>query len=84
VPPEIDVRSIRSKLRLSQEDFARIFGFTIDQIKAWEQGRNRPLGGVRAYLMIMTATQTQSSRFCRGPRDARWRENKRGDPKAAP
>ncbi len=53
VPPEIDVRSIRSKLHLSQEDFARIFGFTIDQIKAWEQGRNRPLGGVRAYLMII-------------------------------
>jgi putative transcriptional regulator len=53
VPPEIDVRSIRSKLHLSQEDFASAFGFTIDQIKAWEQGRTRPLGGVRAYLMII-------------------------------
>ena len=53
VPPEIDVRAIRGKLRLSQEDFARTFGFTIDQIKSWEQGRNRPLGGVRAYLMII-------------------------------
>lgn len=53
VPPEIDVRSIRSKLHLSQEDFASLFGFTIDQIKAWEQGRTRPLGGVRAYLMII-------------------------------
>jgi len=29
------------------------WGFTIDQIKAWEQNRNRPLGGVRAYLMII-------------------------------
>jgi putative transcriptional regulator len=53
VPPEIDVRAIRSKLHLSQEDFASIFGFTIDQIRAWEQGRCRPLGGVRAYLMII-------------------------------
>jgi putative transcriptional regulator len=53
VPAEIDVRAIRDKLRLSQEDFAGTFGFTIDQIKAWEQGRSRPLGGLRAYLMII-------------------------------
>jgi putative transcriptional regulator len=53
VPPEIDVRAIRSKLHLSQEDFASLFGFTINQIREWEQGRCRPLGGVRAYLMII-------------------------------
>jgi putative transcriptional regulator len=53
VPPEIDVRAIRGKLRLSQEDFAGAFGFTINQIKDWEQGRARPIGGVRAYLMII-------------------------------
>ena len=53
VPPEIDVRSIRSKLHLTQEDFASIFGFTLNQIRDWEQGRCRPLGGNRAYLMII-------------------------------
>ena len=53
VPPEIDVRAIRAKLNLSQEDFAGVFGFTINQIKDWEQGRARPIGGVRAYLMII-------------------------------
>jgi putative transcriptional regulator len=53
VPPEINVRDIRGKLHLSQEDFASVFGFTINQIKDWEQGRARPLGGVRAYLMII-------------------------------
>ena len=53
IPPEIDVRSVRSKLGLSQEDFAAEFGFTSNQIKDWEQGRSRPLGGVRAYLMII-------------------------------
>jgi putative transcriptional regulator len=25
----------------------------VNQIKDWEQGRSRPLGGVRAYLMII-------------------------------
>ena len=51
--PEIDVRAIRARTRLSQDDFATAFGFTINQIKDWEQGRARPLGGVRAYLLII-------------------------------
>jgi putative transcriptional regulator len=53
VPPEIDVRAIRAKLELSQEDFASTFGFTVHQMRQWEQGRSRPLGAVRAYLMII-------------------------------
>jgi putative transcriptional regulator len=53
LPPEIDVRAIRLRLDLSQDDFAAAFGFTVDQIKGWEQGRSRPLGGVRAYLTII-------------------------------
>jgi len=53
VPPEIDVRAIRAKLQLSQEDFASAFGFTVHQIRQWEQARSRPLGAVRAYLMII-------------------------------
>lgn len=53
VPPEICVKAIRQKLELSQEDFAAYFGFSINQIRDWEQGRTRPLGGVRAYLMVI-------------------------------
>lgn len=53
VPPEINVRDIRKKLNLSQDDFAAEFGFTINQIRDWEQGRSRPLDGLRAYLMII-------------------------------
>ncbi len=53
VPADIDVKGIRAKTGLSQADFAHRFGFTSDQIKAWEQGRARPLGGVRAYLMMI-------------------------------
>jgi putative transcriptional regulator len=53
IPPEINVRQIRTKLHLSQEDFAAAFCFTVNQIKDWEQGRSRPLGGVRAYLMLI-------------------------------
>lgn len=53
IPPEIDVRAIREKTGFSQDDFATAFGFSITQIRDWEQGRSRPLGGVRAYLLII-------------------------------
>jgi putative transcriptional regulator len=53
IPAEIDVKAIRKRCRMSQDDFAYQYGFTVDQIKAWEQGRSRPLGGVRVYLMLI-------------------------------
>jgi putative transcriptional regulator len=53
VPPEMDVRAIRRKMGMSQDAFASTFGFTLSQIRDWEQGRTRPLGALRAYLMII-------------------------------
>jgi len=53
IPPELDVRAIRTKLQLSQQDFAATFAFTVHQIRQWEQARSRPLGAERAYLMII-------------------------------
>jgi putative transcriptional regulator len=53
VPAEMDVRAIRGKTKLSQDAFASLFGFTVHQIRQWEQGRNRPLGAMRAYLMLI-------------------------------
>jgi putative transcriptional regulator len=53
VPPEINLKTIRQKLGLSQDDFAAHFGFSINQIRDWEQNRSRPIGGMRAYLMLI-------------------------------
>ncbi len=53
VPSEIDVKAVRKNSGLSQEKFAFAYGFTVEQIRAWEQGRNRPLGGLRAYLTMI-------------------------------
>jgi putative transcriptional regulator len=53
VPAQIDVRAIRDLTQLSQDQFAAAFGFTATQIKDWEQGRSRPTGGNRAYLMLI-------------------------------
>lgn len=53
IPEVIDVRRIRTGLAMSQEDFAATFGFTLNQVRDWEQKRSRPLGGVRAYLLMI-------------------------------
>ncbi len=59
VPTELDVRMIRSKTRLSQEDFAAAFGFTVHQVRTWEQGRHRPLGAMRAYLSVIDQSPSE-------------------------
>lgn len=53
IPADIDVRGIRKKTGLSQDDFAGAFGFTLNQIRDWEQMRSRPTGGLRAYLLLI-------------------------------
>lgn len=59
VPAEIDVKAIRSKTGLSQKDFASTFGFGFDQLKQWEQGRSRPVQGLRAYLLLINDQPVQ-------------------------
>ncbi|MGI4950963.1 MAG: helix-turn-helix domain-containing protein [Janthinobacterium lividum] len=59
VPAEIDVRGIRLKSGMSQDAFASAYGFTIHQVRQWEQGRNRPLGAMRAYLMVIDRNPTE-------------------------
>jgi putative transcriptional regulator len=58
VPSEIDVRAIRAKTGLTQKDFASAFGFGFDQLKQWEQGRARPVQGLRAYLLLIEDNPT--------------------------
>lgn len=53
IPPEIDVKAVRAKTGLAQDAFASTFGFTVHQLRHWEQGRSRPLGAYRAYLLLI-------------------------------
>jgi putative transcriptional regulator len=53
VPPEMDVRAVRAKTKMTQDQFASAFGFNVSQVRQWEQGRHRPLGAMRAYLMVI-------------------------------
>jgi len=53
IPREIDVRRIRTKLKMTQEDFARQFGFSVNTLRHWEQGKRIPEGPTRAYLLVI-------------------------------
>ncbi len=53
-PPErVDVRAVRKKLRMSQERFARRYGFSVWSVRNWEQGRRRPEGPARVLLRVI-------------------------------
>ena len=53
VPETIDVKAIRTKLAMTQEEFAGRFGFSVNTLRHWEQGLRQPEGPTRAYLMVI-------------------------------
>jgi len=53
VPSAVDVRAIRAKLGLTQEEFASRFGFSVNTLRHWEQGKRQPKGPTRAYLLVI-------------------------------
>lgn len=53
VPAEVDVRSIRKALGLTQEAFAMRYGFSVPAVKDWEQGRRRPEAAARVLLKVI-------------------------------
>lgn len=53
VPAHVDVRAIRRKLGMTQQAFAARFGFSINTLRHWEQGKREPEGPTRAYLHVI-------------------------------
>jgi putative transcriptional regulator len=51
--PGADVRAARKRLGMTQKDFARNFGVSIETLRNWEQGRRRPEGPARVLLTII-------------------------------
>ena len=47
-----DIREIRTKLGLSQSEFALLIGVSVATLQNWEQGRRHPEGPARALLRI--------------------------------
>jgi putative transcriptional regulator len=50
--PEPDVRTIRQKQKLSQQEFAAMLGISLGTLRNWEQGRRKPEGAARVLLQV--------------------------------
>jgi putative transcriptional regulator len=53
VPDNVDVRGIRADLGLSQEAFAKRFGFSLAAVRDWEQQRRTPEQAARVLLLVI-------------------------------
>ncbi|MBV9576700.1 MAG: helix-turn-helix domain-containing protein [Gammaproteobacteria bacterium] len=53
IPDEINVRAIRIKLKLTRQEFADRFGFSIRTLQHWEQGDRHPHGPARVLLLLL-------------------------------
>jgi putative transcriptional regulator len=53
VPAEINVKSIRKRLQMTQAAFSETFGFSLDAVKHWEGGRRTPEASARAFLTVI-------------------------------
>jgi putative transcriptional regulator len=53
VPREINVKALRTRMRMTQEQFAARYNLNVARVRDWEQGRSQPDGAVRAYLTVI-------------------------------
>ncbi|MGH7104221.1 MAG: helix-turn-helix domain-containing protein [Acetobacteraceae bacterium] len=65
------MKAIRRRTGISQDAFATIFSFSVHQIHQWEQGRVRPLGAMRAYLLLIDRDPKMVIELRRGSRAKR-------------
>lgn len=53
MPETVNVKAIRTKLKLTQEKFAHEYGFTLSAVQDWEQGRRTPERSARILLKVI-------------------------------
>jgi putative transcriptional regulator len=68
-PPKPEqVRALRARLGLSQAQFAHRFGFTVDTVQQYEQGRRVPSGPASTLLRVIDADPDAVMRALRSHR----------------
>jgi putative transcriptional regulator len=53
IPATVDVKAIRKRLGLTQEEFAVRYGFSVGRVRDWEQGRTEPEASARILLTVL-------------------------------
>lgn len=49
----VDVKALRSRLDMTQEEFARAYELDLDAVRNWEAGRRMPDRAARTYLALI-------------------------------
>ena len=49
----VDVKAVRSKVGMSQREFAASFGISLGTLRHWEQGLREPRGPARVLLQVV-------------------------------
>lgn len=52
-PPAVDVAAVRKKTGLSQDRFAKRYGFSASAVRDWEQRRRTPDPAARSLLIVI-------------------------------
>lgn len=49
----VDIKALREREGLSQEQFAQTYGFNLTSLKRWEEGARQPSGPARSLLQVI-------------------------------
>jgi putative transcriptional regulator len=74
VPDNVDVRAIRRKLSLTQQEFALQFGFSLAAVRHWEQGNRSPEATARVLLTLIDRDPEYVLNTLRTPKAEEGRE----------
>jgi len=53
VPPQVDVKAVREKTGLTQEQFAAAFAISLGALRHWERGDRKPRGTALVLLNVI-------------------------------
>jgi putative transcriptional regulator len=53
VAPEIDVKAVRERTGMTQEQFAATFAISLGALRHWERGDRKPRGTARVLLNVI-------------------------------
>lgn len=53
VPDQVDVKKVRTKMRLTQVEFSDRYGFDPSALRDWEQGRRKPDRAARILIKVI-------------------------------
>lgn len=76
LPAEVDVRSVRLRLGMTQNLFAARFGFSLAALRHWEHGDRKPRGPSLTLLNVIARQPHAVLRALRAPPLKRVRQSR--------